>query len=897
MLDDDGQWPVWTAPPAPQAHRDGYGGIARHVVPQVLEQRIRHAFPLGVRELCRQQVPAGPALDHLVVQRLWDSLVARRLAYTAPPWHPAHGQRIRDPEWLWRSGGSGTCLDLALLLAAACLNEDLDTFLVMLRGRNEAHAAVAVRLGSTPGVGDLPLGVATTDAHGVGVVVDPGEFVGEPDILLLDPTTGTAASPDTSLKHTFDVLAGLIGCGRYERVHLVDVTVRQRLGDRPLPAPSRRGTLRSRLAAPQLSRTRSFPSRDRAWASLAQRRGGIVVIHGPEGTGKSTLARQFALEADHGFGWFLSGGTRGAYRASLARAELTERAQELAALDADIEAELARSALDRLADEAGDWVVVLDNANDGPGPLGALPVPGPGQLLIVTTTGAPDAWPGAAPVELPELDEADLVRTDVDQRLRRVTAGSPLLLSAFTALDAAVPDALGELPPEPITDVDAGARLYWSRLRSALPREAPLAQRLALLPPDAIERTVADGLAPGTVSRLERLGLVTALSDDSYSLHRVLGRAIRAATTSEGTAAGAAGDVLADEGAFLSLVRFADPQVTQVLAEALEGCEDGLALARLGSLQELHDGVKASLATYHRAETLLSAVPPTPGTVPAAALADCYHARAREVNHRPPNLLTDDDLVSARAAVTAAVMLRGPEPSVEREKHLALGTLLRQRAADRLPDGSPEQIAEYRAVANELDGSWTRRREVLGDEHPLVDRALFNRAGVRLRLARLEPDHAPGHLSVAEQVYRRTLDFRRRRYAERSPLTSASLWGVAAWGYYAVLLEVTDETRSTIEEAVHHAAESLAMRMALAIPGDVTKSASILAKLSLLQIRNSGGDASALGHEALNELRLPCPEPPVPEQPAQIPTGEMAPVVIPLQHHADLAPPRAAAGH
>ncbi|WP_409328894.1 ATP-binding protein [Trujillonella humicola] len=843
----DEEWPVWTAPPASAPEVDGYGGIACYVTPLLVQQRIGHAFPRGVRSRFEGAGVDRAGVDRRIAGALWKALAARAIPYTAPPWHPLAGQRIRDPEWLWRTTGSGTCIDLAVLFAGACLNEELATFLVLLRGPATAHAAVAVHLGGNPRSGRLPAGVAATDEPGVGRVVDPAAFAAAPDVLLLDPTTATEGTADASIGHSATTLGELLAGGAFPDVHLVSVGTRHVLGDEPLPQPSRRGALRTPLARPELQATLHFAAHARAWAELRGHTGGCVVLHGREGTGKSTVARQFAAQFDQGFGWVLSGATLGGYRASLARAELAERGDELTVPDAAIEAELARSALDRLARTDGGWVVVVDNANGGPGRLRGLPEPRDGQLLLVTTTDDPAQWPGYLPVG---LDRAEGDTDDVPPDLRDVAVGNPLLGAAFAALKAAAPKVVAALPADPVADVDAGARRYWAGVQEAVPGAVALAARLALLPPEAITGEAAAELGPG-LDDLVHAGLVTPLTDGTLAMHRVFGRAVRA---TDGDAAGAAVDVLGCEPARVALARFGDTQVTGVLAQALQAAVDGIALARLGALQELHDGVAVSLATYQRAEAELAPLAPAPGEPAAAGLADCLHARARSINQAREGDVTQEQIEAARAAALRAAGLRGTDELGEQEKHLAMAALLRQRAARVLELGSPELLAELHAVRSELDSSYETRRDLLGPDHPLVDRASFNRAGVRIRLAQAEPDRTAEHLDGAREVYAGTLRFRRAYYSDTSPLTAASALGLGTWGYYAVLYRCAAEPAATFAEAWEHAVESMIIRQRLKANSDVVKSASVLTKLALLQVHLAGGAPAEIADGSITEL-------------------------------------------
>ena len=850
---ENDQWPVWTAPPADTPHLDGYGGIACYVAPLLIEQRISHAFPRGLRGRLARAESMLPTVDRLVAHSLWKALANKAIPYTAPPWHPMAGQRIRDPEWLWQNEGSGTCIDLAALLAGACLKEELDTFLIMLRGPEIAHAAVAVRLGTSPLSAQMPPGVERcAEEPGVGVLVDRNAFVASDEMLLLDPTTATEESTDTSPQHSTRILAELLADPRFTSIHLVSVGVRQRFGDREFPAPLRRGALRTQLSAPDLRTTLDFPAHTRARAQLARKSGGAVVLHGAEGTGKSTLARLFAAGADEGFGWFLSGATLGSYRTSLARAEIAERGEELITSDNDLSSELARSAQDRLAREGGGWVVVIDNANDGPQELRDLPVPrnDSGQLLIVTTTSDPSHWPGFEPISLdPTPDELEKGPSEFGT----ITAGNPLLVAAFTALHSVSPSSVPESLERPVGDVNEGARLYWKGVQDAAPSVIKpcvldLAERLALLPPDTITAPLAHELGDG-VADLLQIGLLTRLTDGTLSMHRMLGRTVQSTDTDPQHAAT---DVLASDSAVAALTRHGNTHATSLLAAALKDSSDGVALARLGALQELHDGLTTSLETYMRAESALKSLDPRPGSPQADALADCHHARARKVNQEPKP--TTAEIATARNSAELAADLRGPDATADREKHLAMAALLRQRAAGLLPSGSPEHVAELHAVRKELDNSHRRREVMLGSTHPLVDRASFNRAGVRILLAQADRENAHHHLLEAREVYRSTLAFRRSFYADTSPLTAASEYGLGTWGYYATLLS-TEASEEAFDTAFDHTLESLRIRKRLGVKNDIAKSASMLTKLALLQVMVADGSPGVVVSDATAELQ------------------------------------------
>jgi hypothetical protein len=90
-----------------------------------------------------------------------------------------------------------------------------------------------------------------------------------------------------------------------------------------------------------------------------------------------------------------------------------------------------------------------------------------------------------------------------------------------------------------------------------------------------------------------------------------------------------------------------------------------------------------------------------------------------------------------------------------------------------------------------------------------------------------------------KSVYQETLRFRRRYYSGPNPLTASSIAGLAIWGYESVRLGLTDDADAdaVLGEALEAAFESMAMRRATSIPGDISKSATMLVKLGALQSR------------------------------------------------------------
>lgn len=258
-LATDRQWPVWLAPAEPdRADIEGYGGIARYVVPRVLEENFADVFPPGQRGQHGSGEARTAQADREIVERLWERLAVQSVSYSPPPWHPGRGQRIRPPAWLLRPHGSGTCIDFAVLFAAACLNEELDTSLVMLRGPDTGHVGVAVRLGVAPGQAIAPpFGAVRTATAGVSRIVDAAELCSDESLLLIDVTAAAGGHHDKSLAAAVGKLHTLLNGGDFPYLHLVDIGVRQRAGDEPLEYQPGRGD--SLIAGNSLPSPRTSP--------------------------------------------------------------------------------------------------------------------------------------------------------------------------------------------------------------------------------------------------------------------------------------------------------------------------------------------------------------------------------------------------------------------------------------------------------------------------------------------------------------------------------------------------------------------------------------------------------------------------------------------------------------
>jgi hypothetical protein len=892
-LQPDGQWPLWrrTSPEAsPDASpEDGYGHIAAYVTPTPVD----HFLPPGYRQSLLQRNYFN---DHDTVGELWKALVNKNLRYAEPPWNPTEGQRIRDPEWLLRrtDQGAGTCIDLSLLFAAQCLNEELDTYLVMLSGQESGHVMVAVWLGKTApqtkddaqakDASEVPPGTKGTDSPGVLIIDNRQTLMGEQEILLLDVEVATAEKPDRSLEAAIASAHRALLNTAFEHGHLVDVAVRQEAhGDRPLEPPRSRGALRARITPPPPGRARDFDAHKTARSTL-QARTGKIIVSGPQGVGKSTLARRVAVAHDGGYGWFLNASSRVAFDTALAEHELFENGEPVRELEAADREAKARDALERLRRTEDRWVIVIDNANGGAREFDAarwavdrLPVPKEGQLIIATSTTDPEQWPRWSQAPLPTVPYEQLTALG-DPQAARLSVGRPLLWAAFNSLFTfahtarellAVSRNVGSDNPgaqeadESVVDDESARRaaaLHWSVARQQLGLSAVrCAERMAWLPPDRIEPGRA-GDDEAIRDALTQAGLLTtSASPGAVAMHRLFGEAIRAAVTTEGRAETTVRDLLARPQAQTSLLRYGDADVTAEQATALANTDSGLALWALATLQELYGG-KASTETFNRARGKLD---PPDSQEERSALADCLHAGARVVNQKRD--ASKEEIDAAIADTRRAIELRDPAEQTAIAKHEAILALLRQRAV-KFIDDPVEKVQELHRVLGLLEQSWARRRAVLGGDDPLVDRGYYNLAGVQVSLAKLDKANADRLMAGAKEVYETTLAFRRRYYNGSNPITAASINGIGIWGLESIKLGLADDPDAVLAEAIDAVTEALGMRRESGISNDIEKSAALLAKLAVLQVKVStgtpgepDGKAAATAAEVVSDLGLRAP--------------------------------------
>ncbi len=236
----------------------------------------------------------------------------------------ARHQQIRDPRWVLEDK-YGTCLDIAVAYAAMCEEAHVRCLLAV----TDTHAFVVV----APGWLHPPHGPhRPLDLSSLGGEARPGqEGVAwfRPDSQLVDEIdTGKLIAVDCFrvTDANFD-FGGAVGLGRdwivRHGLRLVDVAWLHQSLQPPLDPPTSRPAISFYVPGPE-GKFDEYASHKALLAELEAQSGTVVLI-GRSGAGKSTLARQVALKAKAGAGWFLNASDREALVNSLAEAELRER--------------------------------------------------------------------------------------------------------------------------------------------------------------------------------------------------------------------------------------------------------------------------------------------------------------------------------------------------------------------------------------------------------------------------------------------------------------------------------------------------------------------------------------------------------------------------------------------
>lgn len=905
-------WPDWVV------SRANVRDLARYVDP---ESRV---MPIGahLRGSWQDSDEGRQRADELCRM-----LFERRINHAADPFagtRPGTGgtslmQRVRTPAEV--HAGVGTCLDVSLLFAGMAMAADLRPLLGVTLDTNPGHALVVLDL-------DRPLsGIGESGEGPGGWSEDAGVWLPEPGArdrdgdwwLRLDEERWLIVDVDELTRrgagfgdHHEDFRTAVRKACRIELPDaaswcLVDVAPVQR-GEGRYNPPEGAVHFPIHMRLDELAKFRDYPSRAALSSPDLLRDGGILVLHGPGGRGKSTLAQRLAWQADNGCGWFLNATDVPTLKTSLARAELAERGehQEVGEraerLDPTEVEQLARGALDRLSASELPWVVVLDNCDQDPRhPALAPVVPRPGhprQLVIVTTRD--DRWLTfdgiLPPIEVPPLLPDDLHELGLPEELGAVAA-DPLIVEPLTVLYRAG-SVVGADP--------TAQHMIWRLVREALndhPEAVELARLLAWAPPDPLD--VTDAPVPaGAAKLLADLRFVDTSSDTESGdpaewrqrtglvrLHRLFAEAVRdqtwtdeptiAAETVHAVLTGEWGRrVLLDSSDQTALRRLEQGEAERAATTSIDSAAAGRIWYGLGHVRERRGPVKDSGPYFAKA---LEGLDPRERPY---EYAESLVGRARIVSQN--NKSTAPELEQAQDWVRRArellAQVDGFEALQLREQANALHWLIRRRLLTRAKgDRLVEDLAE---VLRELELSLERRLRLAGrpSDRPLdppyptfadgigPERAYYNLAGTYIQLAKARFERAAGApddevdraLDAAEVVYQRVADLRRRRYRSRvHPHHAACVHGQAIVEYHRMaMLGRADR----VPAACRLVAEGLAARWEVAgwtpgispgqvaRDGDVGKSFDLLGKISVAALSMAGGSPSGRIREPVTHL-------------------------------------------
>jgi hypothetical protein len=847
-------WPIWD-------YGDGYAVLAQYVSFKAL-----NGHGLSLR---RQDLP-GPDDAASVVAALYARLQARGFGFHDAEWTPARqGQQpVRHPGWIASEGGN--CLDLSAMFAAMCLRTGVAPLLAVTGD----HAFVLVRRGLARGAARFVLdGAAEEQEDGVLVVRTPVALRAAIDAGELIAVDCVAAALGLTWEQAQERALGHAD----RELRLVDVPWQQGEGgidqlEPPLSWPS------VHRYPPVLS-----PGEDRTLLStqadaLAEIEalpveGGLrVVLLGDTGLGKSTVARALLAKVSNDAAWFLDASDLQALMDSLAEAELNERGVD-ATFDTDAplgdagdyerpdREGFALAALDRLRRVTTPWTVVLDNADGDPSRLTRLiPQPGPGQLVLVTTTNP--QWRGHVaipPVELQPAEQPEVAERVGDAEVARRVGGSALLLNAFSRLVGSGRVAAADVAALPVRDDDeARASQYWELLSAKLaPRLQLLAGLAAFLPPDRIPEQLLERLAeePGGVAGLCADGLLDRNGDGStVRLHRLLGRAVREALgdgedggpTAREIALRIAGDaeacaLLSTHGDRGMAERLLAPLPERPAdAAALEAVIN--ALANLAEVLEMR-GDSAGCAAAHA--TVLELIDDRPEHRRYRAEALFTQARVANRNAKDDEAWLRRGLAQAEEAYAIA-----DELGLPLGRFLAMVGLLQKQFRKFPIDGAPAPVERLETARLTLEHAYALRAD-LPELHPERVRGFFNLAGVRIPLARHDIANAAEHLAVAHRVYSTVASQRRTIFrCEYHAQIAICIQGLALVDYYSAVLVTTDPAQrsAALRDATRHVLQAMEHWEAIEDDEDRSesmKAARLLAKISYA--RYAHGNIATVG--------------------------------------------------
>jgi YfiH family protein len=764
--------------------------------------------PIGLARYVSDRVPDVFLTERLrrdgdspsIARRAYDQLAKANLNYLLPYWTPRGSQWVRDPQWF--SEESGTCIDAAATFASMLRYAHLHPAIVVLEGRGWSHALVGV-LGRTSL--DPP-----TSAWTPYRTVEVDEFDTTFDCVV-DVIGAMAGAHRSSWEDAIGARVDrwIKRFGGRGTIHVVDIVAAhlevgeaewRTTSDRPRPSVS------LRLSGPPSG------ARDRVGGlkpgHAVEAAKPVVVLHGPQGVGKSVLARQLAAMPHRShFGWVLNASDGQSLARSLAAAALREagRPPELLTSAGEID-ESAREAVARLSREL-PWTVVLDNADCDPESLRRwLPDVRAehGQSLIVTTASldhrAKQSWHewatsvSAGWIEVQPL-ASDQVRRwfPAAEPFTELTGGRVLFAAAFD--QAVVRGARPAIDLQDVpADLDPAALRLWEAVRDKLdPDLRATARRIAWLQPDEIPNNV---VPDDERLCLQEFGLISR-QESTFSIHRLIAAAVRTN--------GGALDALSDARSAADLhARAMPPELARLRAAVREATAGADAWAEaVEHLIEVHEarGLAAELETEDLCRCVvdrLSSVDSNTDSVPQRrAKATAHHGIARVRNQRS-NKERDRVPEGIEAALTA-IQLR--QSFSDTDPWAVEGLCLASQAVRWLLEAARpvSEIDARRTIERaiqELELVTERRvarDKESGTVHHDTARSYVNTAGRRVRLAQLDEPRAAAHLDDAWHDYERALAIRRELFrVVPGAFEAATFFGYALVDYYRAILHPLD---------------------------------------------------------------------------------------------------------
>lgn len=855
---------------------DGYGVLAQYVSTASLrgtDLQLNDADLLLVK---------GP---RAVAAELFRLLADREYGYNLEPWNASAGQLIRDAVDI--ENGSGTCLDMALLFAAMAKHASLRPYVAIghgVAGRADRtdHAFVVIDTNSLATDKDskrlwdfLPQQwrnyYLTTGDQPFWANLDTAD---PPDKwpanwLVIDPTQACRSTESRPRDHDFDnsVILALDALNtNFDRVVLLDVVGAHVAGHPELPRRSRgadRAVLFRRVRQPV--GYHELPSRRKLIGQLAGR-SGYVVLAGAPGAGKSLTATLVATAAAGGAGWFLNAQDEATLRVELAEAAMSHMGIDPTGMEANDIKPYAALALEILSSQSARWVVVLDNANLDPDRYGKLPVPGPNQLVIVTTTKVA-AWSDwvkrqstRAVLDLvPDLTDAERAEWPGARGMPDPPA-TPLLLNLAVGLKRR-----GLLPGGRDTD-----SLVRAALAAFSPSALAAATALSLLPPVpalAVDLTPDPKDGPGVAVELADLGLVQLVSDDQVVMHRTIREAAAQHFGDTQDVADTLVRLLSDASANRRFEASTTVAELQHFAELLDRAQaEDQTVAKcfhaLGSFQERRNSA-ASADWFSKAMARLPDPADVTSPEQAQLIASCLQGIARAAfrgKDVQPKLEARDLLTPVYELGARFPEDLGVQVSVSRAD--AMDALLRRNLADSIDDAAARRQEKLEAL-DQLERSAALRAELLSADSPDVDRSRFNIPGTLATLSKeARPEEVKGLLDRADDLYREIHRVRSRRYrTQELEEVITCVNGLAVVNLNRAMLQpdLTPSQRVALLERAHDQAnEAREVRQRLAAPspvsGDSAKSAALAAKALMLLQGISGAvnsQAAAPTYEAL----------------------------------------------